>query len=59
MVGNLGTQQLSAVSLGTLTVSFFTLVFSFLLFLTTPEVAVAAARGDKEQVGMPHVSQQR
>lgn len=46
LVGQLGTQQLSAVSVGSLAVSFFTFLFSFLLFLTTPEIASAVAKKD-------------
>lgn len=50
MVGQLGTQQLGAVSVGSLAVSFCTFLFSFLLFLTTPEVAEAVVKGDKDKV---------
>ncbi|KAG2500414.1 hypothetical protein HYH03_001984 [Edaphochlamys debaryana] len=50
MVGHLGTMQLSAVSLGTLSVSFSTFLFSFLLFLTVPEIAAAVVKKDDEQV---------
>ncbi|MEW5309288.1 MAG: hypothetical protein WDW38_001184 [Sanguina aurantia] len=46
MMGHLGTQQLSAISLGILTTSFCTFLFSFLVFLTTPEVAGAVSRKD-------------
>jgi putative MATE family efflux protein len=50
MVGHLGTQQLGAVSLGSLCVSFASFLFSFLLFLTTPRVAAANVRGDTQGV---------
>ena len=50
LVGQLGTQQLGAVSVGSLSVSFCTFLFSFLLFLTTPEIAGAVAMKDKEKV---------
>ena len=49
LVGQLGTQQLGAVSVGSLSVSFCTFLFSFLLFLTTPEIAGAVAMKDKEK----------
>ncbi len=52
MVGQLGTQQLSAVSLASTALSSCTLLFSFLLFLTVPEVAAAAAKKDSDQVGL-------
>ncbi len=51
LVGQLGTQQLSAVSLGTLAVSFVTFLYSFLLFLTVPEIAAAVVRKDDDEVG--------
>lgn len=38
MIGHLGTQQMAAVSLGSLVVSFATFTFGFLVFLTTPKV---------------------
>jgi hypothetical protein len=38
MIGHLGTQQMAAVSLGSLAVSFATYTFGFLVFLTTPKV---------------------
>lgn len=50
MVGHLGTQQLGAVSLGSLAISFATFLFSFLLFLTTPRVAAAMVSGDRARV---------
>lgn len=50
MVGHVGTQQLGALSLGSLCASFATFMFSFLLVLTTPRVAAAMATGDKERV---------
>lgn len=43
IVGHLGTEQLGAVSMGSLSVALSAFVFSFLLFLTTPKVAAAAA----------------
>ena len=50
LVGQLGTQQLGAVSVGSLAVSFCTFLFSFLLFLTTPEIAGAVAKKDADKV---------
>ncbi|KAJ9521328.1 hypothetical protein QJQ45_001287 [Haematococcus lacustris] len=50
MVGRLGTQQLGAVSVASLVVSFATFLFSFLMFLTTPEIAAAVSKGDKAEV---------
>jgi len=50
LVGQLGTQQLGAVSVGSLSVSFCTFLFSFLLFLTTPEIAGAVATKDPDKV---------
>ncbi|KXZ50525.1 hypothetical protein GPECTOR_16g700 [Gonium pectorale] len=50
LVGHLGTQQLSAVSLGSLAVSFVTFLFSFLVFLTVPEIAAAVVKNDSEEV---------
>lgn len=38
MIGHLGTQQLSAISVGILTTSFCTFLFSFLVFLVSPGV---------------------
>ncbi|GFH15941.1 multidrug and toxic compound extrusion protein, partial [Haematococcus lacustris] len=49
MVGRLGTQQLGAVSVASLVVSFATFLFSFLMFLTTPEIAAAVSKGDKAE----------
>jgi Na+-driven multidrug efflux pump len=42
MIGHLGTQQMAAVSLGSLAVSFATFTFGFLVFLTTPKVGMLA-----------------
>jgi Na+-driven multidrug efflux pump len=50
MVGRLGTQQLGAVSVASMCVSFSTFLFSFLIFLTTPEIAGAAVRKDNVEV---------
>ncbi|KAJ9513571.1 hypothetical protein QJQ45_006119 [Haematococcus lacustris] len=50
MIGRLGTQQLGAVSVASLVVSFATFLFSFLLFLTTPEIAAAVSKGNKAEV---------
>ena len=47
---HLGTQQLGAVSVGSLAVTFCTFLFSFLLFLTTPEIAGAVAQRDPDKV---------
>ncbi|PNH08342.1 hypothetical protein TSOC_005062 [Tetrabaena socialis] len=49
LVGHLGTHQLSAVSLGSIALNSVTFLFSFLLFLTVPEIAAAAAKKDDEQ----------
>lgn len=49
-LGNLGTQQLGAVSLASLATSLATYVFSFLVFLTTPRIAAAHAVGDRAAV---------
>ena len=50
MIGHLGTQQMAAVSLGSLAVSFATFTFGFLVFLTTPKVAAAHVAGDAARV---------
>lgn len=50
LVGHLGTQQLGALSLGTLAMAFATSLFYFLLALTVPEVAAAASRNDANEV---------
>lgn len=50
LVGHLGTKHLGAVSVGSLAVSFCTFLFSFLLFLTTPEIAAALSKQDSEKV---------
>ncbi|GLI71084.1 hypothetical protein VaNZ11_016001 [Volvox africanus] len=50
MVGHLGTHQLSAVSLGSVVLNSFTFLFSFLLYLTIPEIAEAVAKGDDDEV---------
>lgn len=42
--------QLSAVGMGTLAVSFCTFLFSFLLFLTVPEIAAAVVKNDMDEV---------
>ena len=42
--------ELGAVSIGSLAISFMTFLFSFLLFLTIPEVAEAVATGNKDKV---------
>ena len=47
---HLGTQQLGAVSVGSLAVTFCSFLFSFLLFLTTPEIAAAVAQRDPDKV---------
>ncbi|KAG2444043.1 hypothetical protein HYH02_009241 [Chlamydomonas schloesseri] len=50
LVGHLGTLQLSAVSLGTTALNSFTFLFSFLIFLTVPDIAAAAGKGDEDEV---------
>eukprot|EP00197_Chlamydomonas_leiostraca_P002935 CAMPEP_0202858174 /NCGR_PEP_ID=MMETSP1391-20130828/817_1 /ASSEMBLY_ACC=CAM_ASM_000867 /TAXON_ID=1034604 /ORGANISM="Chlamydomonas leiostraca, Strain SAG 11-49" /LENGTH=615 /DNA_ID=CAMNT_0049537061 /DNA_START=313 /DNA_END=2161 /DNA_ORIENTATION=+ len=50
LVARLGTQQLGAVSVASLAISFCTFLFSFLLFLTTPEIAAAVVKGDRGEV---------
>jgi Na+-driven multidrug efflux pump len=50
MIGHLGTQQMAAVSLGSLATSFATYTFGFLVFLTTPKVAAAHVAGDSARV---------
>jgi hypothetical protein len=50
MIGHLGTQQMAAVSLGSLAVSFATFTFGFLVFLTTPKIAAAFVVGDFDRV---------
>ncbi|KXZ50515.1 hypothetical protein GPECTOR_16g690 [Gonium pectorale] len=50
LVGHLGTHQLGAVSLGTIALNAVTFLFSFLLFLTVPEVAAATVKGDADEV---------
>ncbi|GIL61784.1 hypothetical protein Vafri_16168 [Volvox africanus] len=52
MVGHLGTNQLSAVSLGTMVLNSFTFLFSFLLYLTIPEIAEAVAKEDDDEVSL-------
>jgi hypothetical protein len=49
----LGTMQLSAMSLGSLAVSFCTFFYTFLLFLTVPEVAAAVVKKDEDEVRTP------
>lgn len=51
LIGHLGTAQLGSVSIGTLAVSFCTFLYSFLLFLTTPDIAAAVVKKDDEMVG--------
>ncbi|GLC71691.1 hypothetical protein PLESTF_001149900 [Pleodorina starrii] len=50
LVGHLGTQQLSALSLGSLAVTLVTFFYTFLLFLTVPEIAEAVVRKDDDEV---------
>ena len=50
LVGRLGTTPLAAVGVSTMPIIFFGVVFNFLLFLTTPAVARAVAKGDTDQV---------
>lgn len=50
LVSRLGTQQLGAVSVASLSMSFCTFLFSFLLFLTTPEIAAAVVKGERAEV---------
>ncbi|GFR41653.1 hypothetical protein Agub_g2395 [Astrephomene gubernaculifera] len=50
LVGHLGTQQLSAVSIGSIALNAAIFLFSFLLFLTVPEVAAAVVKNDEEEV---------
>eukprot|EP00879_Flechtneria_rotunda_P015669 GHRR01016391.1.p1 GENE.GHRR01016391.1~~GHRR01016391.1.p1 ORF type:complete len:269 (+),score=96.47 GHRR01016391.1:113-808(+) len=50
VLGHLGTQQLGAVSLASMAITFSTYVFSFLVFLTTPRIAAAHANGDSKRV---------
>jgi Na+-driven multidrug efflux pump len=50
MIGHLGTQQLGAVSLANLAISFATFTFGFLAFLTSPRIGAAYVAGNKQQV---------
>eukprot|EP00798_Chlamydomonas_sp_ICE-L_P016261 gene16261-22439_t len=50
LIGQMGTAYLSAVSMGSLSVSLCTFVFSFLLFITVPEIAAAVAKKQEEKV---------
>jgi hypothetical protein len=50
IVGRLGTAPLGAVGLSTLVFNFSNFLFSFLMTVTTPRVAVAAASGNKAEV---------
>jgi Na+-driven multidrug efflux pump len=50
MIGRLGTQQLGAVSVASMVTGLCTFLFSFLLFLTTPEVAGAVGQKDMREV---------
>ena len=50
IVGRLGTVPLGAVGLSNLVYFFATVVFSFLLVVTTPRVAAAVAQDDPKEV---------
>lgn len=50
VVGQLGKELLGAVSVGSLAISFCTFLASFLMFLTTPEIAAAVGK-DQDKVG--------
>lgn len=50
IVGRLGTAPLGAVGLSTLVFNFSNFLFSFLMTVTTPRVAVAAANGNRTEV---------
>ena len=55
IVGRLGTVPLGAVGLSNLVYFFTTVVFSFLLVVTTPRVAAAVAQDDFKEVSFPEV----
>lgn len=50
LVGRLGSTQLGAVGLSSITFGFCSIMFNFLLFVTTPSVAAAIAQDDKDKV---------
>lgn len=50
LVGRLGTEPLAAVGLSSIAFTFFAILFNFLIFVTTPAVAAAAARSDWDEV---------
>lgn len=50
IVGRLGTAPLGAVGLSTLVFNFSNFLFSFLMTVTTPRVAAAAARDNRREV---------
>ncbi|GAX79955.1 hypothetical protein CEUSTIGMA_g7394.t1 [Chlamydomonas eustigma] len=52
LIGQVGTQQLGAVSIGSLCIAFSMSLFTFLLFLTTPEIAAAVAQKSPEKVSI-------
>lgn len=55
MVGRLGTQALGAVSVASISVSLCVFLFSFLIFLTTPEIALAVVQKRKHEVREWHM----
>lgn len=55
-MGRLGTVPLGAVGLSNLVYFFTTVVFSFLLVVTTPRVAAAVAQDDLKEVSAPVAS---
>ena len=50
LVGQLGTAPLAGVGVSTMPVIFGSVIFNFLLFVTTPAVARAVAKKDFEEV---------
>lgn len=55
LVGRLGSTQLGAVGLSSITFSFAAVVFNFLLFVTTPAIAAAIAQNDRDKVRVDYV----
>lgn len=49
LVGRLGTEQLAAVGLSSIAFTFFSILFNFLIFATTPAIAAAIAAGDPDE----------
>lgn len=50
IVGRLGTAPLAAVGISTVVYNFSNFIWNFLLYTTTPRIAGAAARGDKNEI---------